>query len=87
MKTLTDILPRSRNREHFTVPRSPKLIGQWQRGIETMSGQALWKLRLTSPIRHHQPSQRLTTTNSHDRDVDVSNGNGDLFVWRIRRLT
>ena len=46
MKTLTNIRPRSHHREHFAVPRKPKLVGQWQRGIETMSGHAQCKLHL-----------------------------------------
>ena len=38
MKTLTK--PRSRflHREHFAVSRNPKLVGQWQHGIETIVG-------------------------------------------------
>jgi hypothetical protein len=38
MKTLTKIRPRSHHRAHFAVPRKPKLVGQWQRGLETMFG-------------------------------------------------
>jgi hypothetical protein len=47
MKTLTE--PRSPflHPEHFAVPRKPKLVGQWQHGIEAMSGHAQWKLHLT----------------------------------------
>ena len=47
MKTLTNIRPRADHSEHFAVPRKPALVGQWQRGIETMSGHAQWKLHLT----------------------------------------
>jgi hypothetical protein len=46
MKTLTNICPRSDHEENFAVSGNPKLVGQWQRGIETMSGQAQWKLHL-----------------------------------------
>ena len=47
MKTLTNIRPRSDHPGHFAVPRKPKLVGQLQHGIETMSGHAQWKLHLT----------------------------------------
>jgi hypothetical protein len=47
MKTLTSIRSQWHHREHFAVPRHPNLVGQWRRGIETMSGQAQWKLHLT----------------------------------------
>ena len=44
MKTLTK--PRSRflYREHFAVSRNPKLVGQWQHGIETISGHAAMEI-------------------------------------------
>ena len=58
MKMLTNIRPRSQYREHFAVPRNPKLVGQWQRGIETMSGTAQWKLHLTLA---HSPAPALPT--------------------------
>ena len=62
MKTLTNIGPRSDHEEHFAVPRNPKLVGQWQRGIETMSGQVQWKLHLTLA---HSSSPALTTVNHY----------------------
>jgi hypothetical protein len=49
MKTLTKPRTRFLHQEHFAVPRKPKLVGQWQRGIETMSGHAQCKLHLTFP--------------------------------------
>jgi hypothetical protein len=60
MKTL--IKPRSRflHQEHFAVSLNPKLIGQWQHGIETRSGQAQWKLHLTLA---HSPSAAFATVN------------------------
>jgi hypothetical protein len=47
MKTLTNICRQSVPEEHFAIPRNRELLGQWQRGIETMSGPAQWKLHLT----------------------------------------
>ena len=60
MKTLTK--PRSRflYREHFAVSRNPKLVGQWQHGIETISGHLQWKLHLTLA---HSPSPAFATVN------------------------
>src|SRR4030095_8171408 len=63
MKTLAKICSRS-HREHFAVPRTPKLSGQWQRGIETMSGQTQWKLHLTLA---GPPSPAFETTNDHEQ--------------------
>jgi len=60
MKMLTNIRPRSQYREHFAVPCNPKLVGQWQRGIEAMSGTAQWKLHLTLA---HSPAPALPTVN------------------------
>jgi hypothetical protein len=60
MKTLTNICPLSDHREHFAVPRRPKLVGQWKHGIETMAGQAQWKLHLTLA---HSASPALATVN------------------------
>jgi hypothetical protein len=62
MKALTNICPRSDHREDFAVPRRAKLVGQWQRGIETMSGQAQWKLHLAFA---HSPSPALATVNHY----------------------
>jgi hypothetical protein len=59
MKALTNLCPRS-DREHFAVPRNPKLVGQWQRGIETISGHLQWKLHLTLA---HSPSPAFATVN------------------------
>ena len=47
--------------EHFAVPGNPKLVGQWQRGLETMSGQAQWKLHLTFA---HSPSPAFQQSTS-----------------------
>ena len=63
MKTLTDIAPRSHNREHLFILSSPKFVGRWQCGLETMPGQAQWKLHLTFA---HSPSPALATVN-HDK--------------------
>jgi len=60
MKALTNLCPRSDHREHFAVSRNPKLVGQWQPGIEMMSGQAQWKLHLTLA---HSPSPALAIVN------------------------
>ena len=60
MKTLINIRFLSHQREHFAVPRNPKLVGQWQRGIETTSGQTQWKLHLTLA---HSPSPAFATVN------------------------
>ena len=46
MKALTNLCPRSDDREHFAVPHNPKLVGQWQRRFETVSGYTQWKLHL-----------------------------------------
>jgi hypothetical protein len=62
MKTLTKPRPRFLYREHFAVSRNPKLVGQWQHGIETISGQAQWKLHLTFA---HSPSPALATVNHY----------------------
>ena len=86
MKTLTKPRPRFLYREHFAVPHDPKLIGQWQHGIETISGHGNGNCISRSRIRRHQPSRQLTTTNSYDRNIDFSNGNGHLPVRRIRRF-
>jgi hypothetical protein len=64
MKALTNLCPRSDHREHFAVPRNPKLVGQWQRGIETISGQAQWKLHLTLA---HSPSLAFATANHYEQ--------------------
>jgi hypothetical protein len=60
MKTLTNIRPQQHHREHFAVPRNPKLVGQWQHGIETIAGYAQWKLHLTLA---HSPSPAFATVN------------------------
>ena len=60
MKALTNLCPRWVHREHFAVPSNPKLVGQWQHGIETISGQAQWKLHLALA---HSPSPALVTVN------------------------
>jgi hypothetical protein len=64
MKALINLCPRPDYREHFAVPRNPKLVGQWQRGIETISGQAQWKLHLTLA---HSPSLAFATANHHEQ--------------------
>jgi hypothetical protein len=58
MKTLTNIRPRSHHSEHSAAPRNPKLVGQWQRGIETIPGHAQWKLHLTFA---RSPSPRVVS--------------------------
>jgi hypothetical protein len=60
MKALTNLCPRSDHREHFAVPRNPKLVGHWQRGLETIAGHAQWKLHLTFA---HSPSPDSATVN------------------------
>jgi hypothetical protein len=60
MKALINLCPRSDYREPFAVPRNPKLVGQWRRGIETLSGPTQWKLHLTLA---HSPSPALATVN------------------------
>jgi hypothetical protein len=52
--------PRFLQREHFAVSRNPKLVGQWQHGIETISGHVQWKLHLTLA---HLPSAAFATIN------------------------
>ncbi len=47
MKTFATIQPGSYHSQHFALSRSRKLAAQWQSGIETMSGYAQKKLRLT----------------------------------------
>jgi hypothetical protein len=64
MKALTNLCPRSDHREYLAVPRNPKLVGQWQRGIETISGQAQWKLHLTLA---HYPSASFATANHYEQ--------------------
>ena len=58
MKTLSRPRPRFLHREHFAVSRNPKLVGQWQHGIETISGYVQWKLHLTLA---HSPSPRVAS--------------------------
>jgi len=58
MKPLAEAGPRRVNRRDFAVPRHPKLVGQWQLGMEMISGHAQWKLHLTlaqspSPLLQH----------------------------------
>ena len=60
MKPLTDIRPRSYPRKHFAVSRNPKLVGQWQYGIETILGHVQWKLHLTLA---HSPSPAFAIVN------------------------
>ena len=60
MKTLTDIRPRSCPCNHFAVSCIPKLAGQWQHGIEPISGCVQWKLHLTLA---HSPAPALPTVN------------------------
>lgn len=57
MKALARIYPGFHPRR-FAVPRKPNRVGQWQTGIETMSGQAQWKLQLTLA---HYPSTAFAT--------------------------
>ena len=64
MKALTNLCPRSDDREHFAVPHNPKLVGQWQGGIETIPGQAQWKLHLTLA---HSPSLAFATANHYEQ--------------------
>jgi hypothetical protein len=63
MKALTNLCPRSDHREHFAVPRNPKLLAQWQRGFETLSGPTQWKLHLTLA---HYPSATFATANHYE---------------------
>jgi len=60
METLTE--PRSRflHLEHFAVSGNSKLVGEWQHGIETISGKLQWKLHLTLA---HSPSPAFATVN------------------------
>ena len=60
METFTK--PRSRflHLGHFAVSCNPKLVGQWQHGIETISGHVQWKLHVTLA---HSPSQSFATVN------------------------
>jgi hypothetical protein len=60
MKTLTEPRTRFLYREHFAVSRNPKLVGQWQYGIDTISGHVQWKLHLTLA---HSPSLAFTRVN------------------------
>ena len=60
MKALTNLSARSGHRDRFAVPRNLKLVGQWQRGIETILGQAQWKLHLTLA---RSPSPAFATVN------------------------
>jgi hypothetical protein len=60
MKTLTKIRPRSYQPQYFAVPGHPELVGQLQRGIETIAGHTQWKLHLTLA---HSPSQAFATVN------------------------
>jgi hypothetical protein len=60
MKTLTEARTRFLYREHFAVSRNPKLVGQWQYGIETILGHVQWKLHLTLA---HSPSPVFAIVN------------------------
>jgi hypothetical protein len=60
METLTKPRFRFLYQEHFAVSRNPKLVGQWQHGIETISGYAQWKLHLTLA---HSRSPAFATIN------------------------
>ena len=60
MNTLTDISDRTRHREAFAIPHNPKLVAQWQRGLETTGRHAQWKLHLTLA---HSPSPDFATIN------------------------
>jgi hypothetical protein len=60
MKMLTNAFPQPLCRQHFGVLHKPKLVGCWQDGIETMSGHAQWKLRLTFA---HSPSPAFAAVN------------------------
>jgi hypothetical protein len=60
MKTLTEPRTRFLYREHFAVSRNPKLVGQWQYGIETILGHVQWKLHLTLA---HSPSPAFAIVN------------------------
>jgi hypothetical protein len=60
MKTLTKPHSRFLYREHFPVSLRPNLVGQWQHGIETISGHVQWKLHLTLA---HSPSLAFTRVN------------------------
>jgi hypothetical protein len=64
MKALINLSPRPDHREHFAVPSNPKLVGQWQRGIETISGPTQWKLHLTLA---HYPSAAFATANHYEQ--------------------
>ena len=62
MKTLTNVPPRSHNRAHCPIPRSPKLVGRWQSGLETFSEYAQWKLQFSFA---HLPSPAFATGNDY----------------------
>jgi len=53
MKALTKPGPGFLHEEDFAGSRTAKLVGQWQHGIEMISGHAQWKLHLT--LAHWQP--------------------------------
>jgi hypothetical protein len=44
------------------VMKTTRLVGQWQRGLEKISGYAQWKLHLTFP---HSPSPGFATVNHY----------------------
>ena len=47
MKTFASLDPLSYCEPRITLPRRRKLVGEWQSGLETISGCAQRKLRLT----------------------------------------
>ena len=65
MRTLTEPRRRFFCPQPFAVPGHPKLVGQWEPGLETPSGCVQWKLHLSfahsrspgfSTINHSQKS-------------------------------
>jgi hypothetical protein len=60
MKTLTNIYPPSYDHGVFAIAHHPKLVAQWQRGLEVTGRNAQWKLHLTLA---HSPSSAFATLN------------------------
>ena len=81
MKTLVNLASLSSDVPRFAGLSSQKLIAEWQSGLETLSGCAQRKLRLSfAPL-----SANLNTNNSHEHAIHSGNGNGRLPLWWIRR--
>jgi hypothetical protein len=81
LKTAPTIAPLFYLAPRLQVSPTRKLVGEWQSGLQTLSGCAQSKLRLSFAAL----SAKLTTNNTHEHAIHSGNGNDHLPLrWTDR---